>query len=149
MQVSKHQTVYFCSLHFTVHSYTKSLFCFCLFCSLNSALFFIAFERTEKYWAAKQKGLESSFPRPDVGDISQAIQASHRQAKSPRDRSQKGSYTRNKSQFVCFFHTGFKGTVGEGALIDSTSGGAMALDPWQLFPSMFHAHSHSCSPNES
>lgn len=40
---------------------------------------------------------------------------------------------------------GLKGT----ALSESGRGSAMAPDPWQLFPSMFHAHSHSCSPNES
>lgn len=56
---------------------------------------------------------------------------------------------RNKSQFVCFFFMQAYGNSREGALIDSARGGAMALDPWQLFPSMFHAHSHSCSPNES
>lgn len=50
-----------------------------------------------------QSGLESTFSSPDVGDISQTIQASHRRAKSSRDRSQRGNYTRNKSQFVCFF----------------------------------------------
>lgn len=33
----------------------------------------IAFEHTENYWIAAQRGLESTFPRPDVGDISQAI----------------------------------------------------------------------------
>ena len=37
-----------------------------------------------------------------IYDISRAIQALHRQTKSPRDRSQGGNYMRNKSQFVCF-----------------------------------------------
>lgn len=67
-----------------------------------------------------------TLPPPDVGDLSD-----------------------EEEEPVCGASVQALGNSGEGAGAGRASGGAMALDPWQLFPSMFHAHSHSCSPNES
>lgn len=63
---------------------------------------------TQPTQSLRQRGLESTFHCPDVGDVSQATEASHRQAKAPWDQRQRGNYTRKKSQSVCFFRAGLR-----------------------------------------
>lgn len=112
---------------------------------------------------------------PDVGHMSRGIQASHSHRPSLPHRQP--LHTWKEGSCLCalcfFFFLSFsfpssllppiprrrrlKGSAGLSGCFarerererDRARVGAMALDPWQLFPSMFHAHSHSCSPNES
>lgn len=135
------------------------------------------FAHTEEKRQQRGFGIPATPPplHPDVGHMSRGIQASHSHRPSLPHRQPLHTWKEgSRLCALCFFSSSsfpssllppvprrrrLKGSAGlSGCFAREREGereggrarvGAMALDPWQLFPSMFHAHSHSCSPNES